>query len=120
MDWKRRSRWPGRSDHDGWNAHVEGGSAELGQCVVTIGSFRLEIEHARLSSIGLLRAFGEPDGEIRVEHSTLAQSEQAVGLVSILLRAHRVRIEDATLDFSGTVHLETGRDDRGSIHVQNS
>jgi hypothetical protein len=102
------------------NLRIDGGSAELGQCQVTIGSFRLEIERARLSSIGFLRAFGESGGEIRVEHSTLAQSEQALGPVSILLRAHRVRIEAATLDYSGTVHLETGRDDRGSVLVLNS
>lgn len=102
------------------NLRVDGGSAELGQCQVTIGSFRLEIEHAQLSSTGFLRAFGESGGEIRVEHSTLAQSEQAPGPVNILLRAHRVQIEATTLDFSGTVHLETGPDDRGGVHVLDS
>jgi hypothetical protein len=102
------------------NVRVEGGSAELVECQVTVGSFRLEIVRARLLSIGFLRALGESGGEIRVEHSTLAQSEQATGPVNILLRAHRVRIETTTLDFSGTVHLETGRDDRGSVHVLNS
>jgi hypothetical protein len=102
------------------NVRVEGGSAELGECQVTVGSFRLEIVRARLLSIGFLRAFGESGGEIRVEHSTLAQSEQAPGSVHILLRAHRVRIEASTLNFSGTVHLETGRDDRGGVQVLHS
>jgi hypothetical protein len=102
------------------NLRVDGASAELGQCQVTIGSFRLEIEHAQLSSTGFLRAFGESGGEIRVEHSTIAQSKQAPGPVNILLRAHRVQIEATTLDFSGTVHLETGQDDRGVVHVVNS
>lgn len=102
------------------NMRVDGGSAELGECQVTIGSFRLEIEHARLSSTGSLRAFGESGGEIRVENSTLAQSEQALGPVNILLRAHRVRIEATTLDFSGTVHLETGPDNHGRVYVLDS
>jgi hypothetical protein len=102
------------------NVRVDGGSAELDECQVTVGSFRLEINRARLSSTGFLRVFGESGGEIRVVHSALAQSEQAAGPMNILLRAHRVLIEATTLDFSGTVHLETGQDDRGEVHVVNS
>ena len=102
------------------NLRVDRGSAELAECQVTVGSFRLEIERARLSSTGFLRVFGESGGEIRVAHSALTQSEQAAAPVNILLRAHRVLIEATTLDFSGTVHLETGQDDRGEVHVVNS
>ena len=102
------------------DVRIEGGSAELAECQVTVGSFRLDIERARLLSTGFLRVFGESGGEIRVAQSALAQSDQAAGPVNILLRAHRVLIEATTIDFSGTVHLETGRDDRGEVHVVNS
>src|SRR5262249_34480515 len=71
------------------NLVIDGGVAELDECRVTAGSFRLKIEHARLSSNGFLRVFGESGGEICVEHSILTQSDKAIGPVNILLRAHR-------------------------------
>ncbi len=98
---------------------VVGGTSELGACRVHLGAFRLEIQQARFLSTGPLFVDGGlGGGELRIEHSQLSQSERAEGPVNIDLIAHRLRVQDTTLDFSGHVILRGGDLDRSNVLVE--
>lgn len=100
------------------NLRVDGGTAELGECQVRIGAFRLEIQQAQFSATGPFTIDGQLGGELRIEHSQFFQSAQTEGLVNMTLLAHRLRVEDTTLDFSGHVILRSGPLDRGEVLVE--
>lgn len=102
------------------NLRVVGGAAELAECHVTAGGYQLEIEEAELSCTGFIRMLGEPDGAIRVERSVLFEPQESDGFAHVLIRAHRVHLEAATFDFSGTVSLETGAKDGGEMDLEST
>ncbi len=99
---------------------VEGGVAEIAECRVTLGAVRLDFRGVEFAASGFFMIDGQPDSEIRVERSLLAQSPAVTEPVNILLRAHRLGLRATILDFVGTVHLETGAADRGQLHVESS
>lgn len=99
---------------------VEGGSAEIAECRIQLGAARIDFRDVEFAAIGFLMIDGQADGEIRVERSLIIQSPSLTKPVNILLRAHHLRLDATTLDFVGTVHLETGAADRGQLHVESS
>lgn len=102
------------------NVSVVGGAAELGQCRVELGPFRLEIQQARFLSIGPFFVNGGlSGGELRIEHSQISQSERAEQAVNIDLIAHRLRAHDTTIDSFGHVILRGGDADSSDVLVEN-
>jgi len=101
------------------NLSVVGGTAELGACRVELGASRLEIRQARFFSIGSLFVDGGlGGGELRIEHSQFFQSQRVQSPVNIDLIAHRLRVHDTTVDFSGHVILRGGDRDRSDVLVE--
>ncbi len=100
--------------------HVEGGATEIAECRVTLGAARLDIRDAEFAATGFFMIEGQPNGDLRVERSVLIQSAAVNEPVNVLLRAHQLRLHATTIDFLGTVHLETGAADRGELQVEGS
>src|SRR5262249_48443978 len=101
------------------NLRVRGAAASLGECSVTVGSFRLVIEDAEFSVSGPLNIAAQPDGELRVANSQFVQSEEVKAALNVIFRPHRSRLENTVLDFVGLVTVGSGAADNGENIVQN-
>jgi len=100
--------------------HVVAGAAQTGACHIILDFSRLVMEGVQLSASGFFVIDGQPGGELRIERSTLAQSNPEGFPVNILLRAHHLTVDSTVVDFDGSIHLETGMGDRGVMHVEST